>query len=110
MGTPPADLDPTLTTLGSRSLFATLIQTHHIWGTVARRAVANEKSSRPDDTGSDYAKIRNQLADFEENLPHNHAFDELLLAGYRKKNEDLVSSPGFPDGRKLLSELTYRHI
>ncbi|KAK8067913.1 hypothetical protein PG996_007025 [Apiospora saccharicola] len=89
-GTPPADLDPTLTTLGSRSLFATLIQTHHIWGTVARRAVANEKSSHPGDTDSDYAKIRSQLADFEQNLPRNHPFDEILLPGYRQKNEDLA--------------------
>ncbi|KAK8070885.1 hypothetical protein PG997_011088 [Apiospora hydei] len=90
VGTPPADLNPTLTTLKSRSLFATLIQTHHIWGTVARRAVANKKSSYPNDTGSDYAKIATQLAEFEGNLPKNQVYDDLFLAGYRKKNEDLA--------------------
>ncbi|KAK8024040.1 hypothetical protein PG993_012106 [Apiospora rasikravindrae] len=90
VGTPPADLNPTLATLSSRSLFATLIQTHHIWGIVARRAVANKKSSYPNDTGSDYAKIANQLAEFEDNLPKNQAYDDLFLAGYRKKNEDLA--------------------
>jgi len=56
------------------------------------------KSEYPNDTASDYAKIRKQLADFERNLPSEHGFNELFLAGYRKKNEDLVSCPGFRDG------------
>ncbi|KAK7946543.1 uncharacterized protein PG986_010864 [Apiospora aurea] len=90
VGTPPADLNPTLTTLKSRSLFATLIQTHHIWGTVARRAVANKKSSYPNDTGSDYAKIATQLAEFERNLPKTQVYDDVFLDDYRKKNEDLA--------------------
>ncbi|KAK8005188.1 hypothetical protein PG990_011225 [Apiospora arundinis] len=89
-GTPPADLNPTLTTLKKRSLFATLIQTHHIWGTVARRAVANVKSSQPNDMNSEYAKIRKQLADFEEQLPQDHTFNPLYLPGYQKENEDLA--------------------
>lgn len=90
VGTKPAECNPALTSLKDRSLFATLIQTHHLWGLVARRAVANEKSPNPDDSNSDYAKIARQLAEFEAAQPEFHKFGKKLLKGYRQDHEDLV--------------------
>lgn len=90
VGTKPAERNPALTSLKDRSLFATLIQTHHLWGLVARRAVANEKSPHPDNSNSDYAKIARQLAEFEAAQPEFHKFGKKLLKGYRQDHEDLV--------------------
>ena len=103
VGTKPAERNPALTSLKDRSLFATLIQTHHLWGLVARRAVANEKSPHPDDSNSDYAKIARQLAEFEAAQPDFHKFGKKLLKGYRQDHEDLVRTRASsrPDGEMV---------
>ncbi|EXJ84728.1 hypothetical protein A1O3_05399 [Capronia epimyces CBS 606.96] len=45
MGTPPAIQDPRLTRSPSRSLFASLIQSHNLWGQVARRVAGHGNGS-----------------------------------------------------------------
>ncbi|KAK9777364.1 putative Zn(2)-C6 fungal-type domain-containing protein [Seiridium cardinale] len=89
-GTPPAIQNPQLTSLRPRSLFATLIQTHHLWGIIARRAVANEKSSRPGSGESDYSRMANSLRRFEDHLFGDHRFGIKSLKGHRQDNEDLA--------------------
>ncbi|ORY67603.1 fungal-specific transcription factor domain-containing protein [Pseudomassariella vexata] len=89
-GTPPADRDPSLVNPPKKSLFASLMQVHHLWGIVARRAVAHEKSSSPGDVNSDYAKMARRLREFEDKLPSEHTFGKKLWKGYRHDNEDLA--------------------
>lgn len=83
--------NPQLTTLRPRSLFATLIQTHHLWGIIARRAVSNEKSPRPGNDNSEYSRLASSLRRFEDNLFGDHRFGIKSLKGHRQDNEDLVS-------------------
>ncbi|KAI2620544.1 hypothetical protein GGR54DRAFT_104232 [Hypoxylon sp. NC1633] len=89
-GTPPAIQDPDLTSLRPRSLFASLMQVHNLWGIVARRVLFNKKCGRPNDGGSEYAKLKRKLLDFEHNLPTDHTFGKILLGGYRHYAEDLA--------------------
>ncbi|KAH6651822.1 hypothetical protein BKA67DRAFT_537674 [Truncatella angustata] len=89
-GTPPAIQNPQLTTLRPRSLFATLIQTHHLWGIIARRALAKEKSSKPGSNNSEYSRMATILRRFEDNLFGDHRFGIKSLKGHRQDNEDLA--------------------
>lgn len=88
-GTPPAIQDPSLTSLNPRSLFASLMQVHNLWGIVARRVLFNKKRGRPNDGGSEYGKLNRRLLEFERNLPNEHTFNVLLLRGYESFAEDL---------------------
>lgn len=88
-GTPPAVQDPSLTSLRPRSLFASLMQAHNLWGIIARRVLLNKKCGRPNDGGSEYAKLKRRLLDFEQNLPNEHTFNKIMLSGYRFYAEDL---------------------
>lgn len=88
-GTPPAVQDPRLTSLRPRSLFASLMQAHNLWGIVARRVLFNRKCGRPSDGGGEYAKLKRRLLDFEQNLPSEHTFNKIMLSGYRYYAEDL---------------------
>ncbi|KAI0130124.1 hypothetical protein BJ170DRAFT_301847 [Xylariales sp. AK1849] len=89
-GTPPAIQNLDLTRLCPRSLFATLIQTHHLWGIIARRAVVNEKSPLPGNNDSDYAVMSRRLECFEAHLYQDHKFGTKSLKGHRQDNEDLA--------------------
>jgi hypothetical protein len=109
-GTPPAMQNPQLTTLRPRSLFATLIQTHHLWGIIARRAVSNEKSSRPGNDNSEYQRMASSLRRFEDNLFGDHRFGIKSLKGHRQDNEDLVNLQiPFITFLWLLTVSAYRH-
>jgi hypothetical protein len=46
-GTQAAKTNPELTSIGSRSLFATLIQVHNLWGQVARGAAWTAREKAP---------------------------------------------------------------
>lgn len=94
--TPPARDNPDLCT-GSRSLFASLMQVHHYWGIVSRRAMANDKSPCPWDSNSDYSKISLRLGNWEMNLPNDHKWSPYLLTGHKAAGQDLVCfrSSGF---------------
>ncbi|KAL1744097.1 hypothetical protein HDZ31DRAFT_8602, partial [Schizophyllum fasciatum] len=101
-GTAPARAHPPLAAVPARSLFATLIQTHNLWGQVARRAVQWENglpasSARvgargppPWDAGSDFARLCEALGRFERELPRRHQWSAQNLRGYRAEALDLA--------------------
>ncbi|KAL2142445.1 hypothetical protein VTI28DRAFT_1154 [Corynascus sepedonium] len=88
-GTQPALDNPALVADEGRSLFATLIQAHHYWGIIYRRAISNNRSSRPWEQDSEYAQMERRLADWENGLPNDHRWSSLLLKGYRQEGQDL---------------------
>ena len=92
-GTPPALEDPSLISADGRSLFATLIQTHHYWGAISRRALSYDKSTRPWDPLSEFAKMADKLHAWESKLPHDHRWSAYLLKGYKQERQELVSVP-----------------
>ncbi|KIY53509.1 hypothetical protein FISHEDRAFT_33139, partial [Fistulina hepatica ATCC 64428] len=80
-----------LTSLPSRSLFATLIQAHGFWGQVARRACQWENfSSAPWDRSSGYHRLASSLSEWERNLPERHRWSVQNLRGYRAESVDLA--------------------
>ena len=89
-GTPPAVDNPSLIRDPNRSLFATLMQIHHFWGIVGRRAVSYSKSSRPWEPMSEFSKMARRLQEWEQNLPHEHMWSNFLLKGYKAEGQDLV--------------------
>ncbi|KAK0709294.1 hypothetical protein B0T26DRAFT_622099, partial [Lasiosphaeria miniovina] len=103
MGTPPALANPALTRLPApeRSLFATLLQTHSLWGRVARLAGAGDAammqpgSAAPGSGGpridaGDYARLAGELAGFERDLPAQHAWSVWNLRAFKLEGQDLA--------------------
>jgi len=88
-GTPPALENPALVAAEGRSLFATLIQGHHYWGAIYRRAISNNRSPRPWEPDSEYAQMERRLAEWESSLPNDHRWSSLLLKGYKQEGQDL---------------------
>ncbi|KAI6083512.1 hypothetical protein F4821DRAFT_192143 [Hypoxylon rubiginosum] len=94
MGTPPATYNPALTRLPSRSLFATLLQTHSLWGRVARRVGADamqlgsavESGISPDN----YDNLSQALVDFERDLPPQHSWSVWNLRAFKVEGLDLA--------------------
>ncbi|KAI5860727.1 hypothetical protein GGS23DRAFT_613629 [Durotheca rogersii] len=96
-GTPPALRDPALASLPSRSLFASLMQAHDLWGTVARRVLLSSSAGRgrgrpaaPDHPDGEYARLDRRLRDFERALPRDHVFSTVLLSAHRYYAQDLA--------------------
>jgi hypothetical protein len=84
-GTKAAELNPHLTSLPSRSLFATLLEAHSHWGNVARKACRTDLSNdsvKPWHSGSDFACIIQTLNDWEAGLPDKHCWSVWNLRGY----------------------------
>jgi hypothetical protein len=88
--TPPALANPALVADEGRSLFAVLIQAHHHWGAIYRRAIANNKSPRPWEPDCEYAQMERRLGEWESGLPADHRWDPHLLKGYKHEGLDLV--------------------
>jgi hypothetical protein len=88
--TPPAVENPSLVSDDGRSLFAALIQAHHYWGAIYRRAVSNNKSARPWEPNSEYARMERRLTEWEAGLPNDYRWSSLLLKGYKQEGQDLV--------------------
>ncbi|KAL1883386.1 hypothetical protein VTK73DRAFT_8953 [Phialemonium thermophilum] len=88
--TPPALQNPNLITDKCRSLFASLVQSHYLWGVVSRRAVSGGKSSYPWEPESGYAKIASRLKEWEDALPASHKWHPQLLKKYKASGEDLA--------------------
>ncbi|KAG7291600.1 hypothetical protein NEMBOFW57_001619 [Staphylotrichum longicolle] len=88
--TPPAVENPALVADEGRSLFATLIQAHHFWGAIYRRAINNNKSPRPWEPDSEYAKMERRLAEWEAGLPNDYRWSNLLLKGHKHEGQDLA--------------------
>jgi hypothetical protein len=73
-GTIPALANLSLTGSPKRSLFATLIQTHSLWGKVARKAAGPSQGSStripsPISSNSEYRRTVEALREFEQHLP-----------------------------------------
>ncbi|KAF2792017.1 hypothetical protein K505DRAFT_350908 [Melanomma pulvis-pyrius CBS 109.77] len=68
--TPPALANPSLVDSPRRSLFATLIQSHSLWGQVARRACRPENAVYG--PSSEYINMATVLKRFEDKLPVQH--------------------------------------
>ena len=107
--TPPATENPDLIFDPRRSLFATLIQTHHLWGKVSRRAVRQDKSSRPWDTQSEYAQLKEKLDRWERSVPLEYRWDPRAMSDYKAEKLDLVGiqSYGLKNHQLMLQT---RHI
>lgn len=88
--TPPAKANHSLTTDKSRSLFASLIQTHYYWGEISRRAVSQKNEPSPWDEESEYTRSVRRLNAWEESLPDDHQFSYMLLKGYKAEGLDLA--------------------
>ena len=89
--TPPALANPALVADEGRSLFAVLIQAHHYWGAIYRRALGNNKSPRPWEPDGEYAQTERQLAEWEGGLPNDYRWSPHLLKRYKQEGLDLVS-------------------
>ncbi|KAK0642231.1 fungal-specific transcription factor domain-containing protein [Cercophora newfieldiana] len=97
MGTPPAKADPGLAYLASRSLFATLLQTHSLWGQVARIAsadamqiAASQSAASTQVTSTDYDQLSRRLLEFEQHLPPSHAWSVWNLRAHKLSGLDLA--------------------
>ncbi|KYK57950.1 hypothetical protein DCS_04963 [Drechmeria coniospora] len=95
-GTPPAVDNPSLMRDPNRSLFATLMQIHHFWGIVGRRAVSYSRSARPWEPTSEFSKMAASLEDWERHLPHEHLWSHFLLKRYKADGQDLVRAGPAP--------------
>jgi hypothetical protein len=71
-GTQAAKRNLELTSIDSRSLFATLTQVHNLWGQVARRAAWTAREKAPWLEGGEYKKLTEDLLDFEQKMPDGH--------------------------------------
>jgi hypothetical protein len=89
-GTQPATEHPYLMSDPNRSLFASLMQIHHYWGIVGRRAVQIARCSKPWDPASEYARLTRKLDQWENRLPEQHKFSMPKLAKYKARCEDLA--------------------
>ncbi|KAK3311396.1 uncharacterized protein B0T15DRAFT_548868 [Chaetomium strumarium] len=88
--TPPALERPALVADEERSLFAALIQAHHYWGVISRRAINKNKSSRPWEPDSEYAQMEKRLARWEAGLPNDYRWSSLLFKAYQQEGQDLA--------------------
>ncbi|CEJ86381.1 hypothetical protein VHEMI04090 [[Torrubiella] hemipterigena] len=89
-GTPPAIENPALINDPNRSLFASLMQLHHLWGIVGRRAVTYGKSSRPWEPTSGFSRMAYTLSQWEASLPHEHTWSAANLKKHKADGEDLA--------------------
>ncbi len=93
-GTEAATRHPELCNLQNRSLFATVVQGHNLWGQVARRAGRAVRSERekgdatvtkPWEPQSDYVRLTQLLKEWEDNIPPQHRWSEWNFRGYKAK-------------------------
>lgn len=88
-GTVPGSANIALTTSPNRSLFATLVQAHTLWGRVARRACKPEQSSSsfqaipPWEPESEYRVMTKSLQDWEDQMPYRHRWSIWNLQAWR---------------------------
>ncbi|KAI1379170.1 hypothetical protein F4677DRAFT_442897 [Hypoxylon crocopeplum] len=106
-GTTPAIQDSSLTSLRPRSLFASLMQVHNLWGVIARRVLFNKRCGRPNDGGSEYAKLKRKLLNFEHNLPNDHTFSRILLSGMIRHAQGNPSNPEVRFYKDMAAELFF---
>ncbi|KAL2810751.1 hypothetical protein BJX63DRAFT_401167 [Aspergillus granulosus] len=94
-GTLPALNDPSLVHCPSRSLFATLLQTHNLWGRVARivspdTGTGQENPSQTRISHEAYTTLAHALSSFEEKTPAQHHWSIWNLRGFKAEGLDLA--------------------
>jgi len=92
-GTKAAQQRPELTALPSRSLFATLLQAHSLWGTVARKARPADFCSDghpPWDERSNFAAMCRTLQEWERGIPENHLWSVWNMRGHSAEQVHLA--------------------
>lgn len=92
-GTQAAKYDDRLVWLPSRSLFATLIQAHSLWGQCARASIRQADRgplTAPWQSSSRFAELSFALQQWEENMPQRHRWSLWNLRGYRSESLDLA--------------------
>ena len=87
--TPPAKKDPRLVTDKNRSVFASLMQVHYLWGLITRGTEDAEKLD-PFSPESHYYKTQKRLDDWEAKLPRAHTWSKSNLRIFKLKTQDLV--------------------
>jgi hypothetical protein len=97
-GTRAGQRSSTLVSLPSRSLFATLIQAHDLWGTIVRDTNFDDISEIgralcPWNSNSRYRLIAQELKDWEDSMPNEHRWSAWNLRGFKAEMLDLVSPP-----------------
>ncbi|KAK7408629.1 hypothetical protein QQX98_009193 [Neonectria punicea] len=92
-GTPPGLANPQLVHSPDRCLFATLIQAHGLWGTVARRAGRTGYGINkipPWDDASEHQKTIMELQNWEQSIPARHTFSVWNLRGWKSESLHLA--------------------
>ncbi|KIW19657.1 hypothetical protein PV08_00231 [Exophiala spinifera] len=94
-GTKPAQQDPSLVLIPSRSLFATLVQAHDFWGTIARDFSQDENANtsvemQPWVPDSRYRKVTESLNQWEQNMPVEHRWSAWNLRGFKAQHVELA--------------------
>ncbi len=111
-GTVPARRDPSLISLRTQSLFSTLIQSHDLWGIIARSARAAGGDCTESDSDSDfggghrqcrershddpwlphsrYRCMASRLAMWEAGIPRAHTWAPWNLRGYKAEHVDMA--------------------
>lgn len=85
-GTVPSQLQPDAAKSQHRCLFATSVQSHHLWGQVARRACRSDLKTggtQPWEPTSEYQILTRELQTFEEEMPERHKWSLWNLRGWR---------------------------
>lgn len=90
--TPPAKENPNLICDNGRSLFASLMQIHHFWGIIGRRAIYFAHTERPWEPSSEFSTMVDRLRSWEHGLPLTHQWDPTQLQIHKADGHDLVRS------------------
>lgn len=91
-GTLPAEQQPDAARSRHRCLFATLIQSHNLWGQVARRACRSDlktSGAQPWEPGSEYQTLTQELRRFEDDMPDRHRWSLWNLRGWKAEQMHL---------------------
>lgn len=88
-GTEAALRNPSLVSSPDRSLFASAVQAHCLWGAVAWATL--ESMSKAEQSNPDYQSMVMKLNVFEGKLPSGHVYDRERPADCREDGLDLVS-------------------
>lgn len=94
-GTRSALLNPNSVFAAERSLFASLIQAHSLWGRIARRAHKPEQTNAesalpPWNNQSDFKMLTSALDEWESKLPPRHRWSVWNLRGWKAESLDLA--------------------
>jgi len=89
-GTQAAESNPELTSIDSRSIFATLIQVHNLWGQIARRACRTDRERDPWKSTSEFTRLTTTVREWEERMPARHRWSLWNFRGYKAEKVDLA--------------------